>query len=35
VQARDGANRAELEAIITCAVPAWDKLASAPSHPVS
>jgi AcrR family transcriptional regulator len=32
VQARDGATRAELEAVITCAMAAWDTLASAPSH---
>ena len=35
VQARDGADRAELEAVITCAMAAWNTLASAPSHPVS
>ncbi|HMH93195.1 MAG TPA: hypothetical protein VK586_19185 [Streptosporangiaceae bacterium] len=29
VQARDGASRADLEAIITCAMAAWDALASA------
>jgi AcrR family transcriptional regulator len=29
VQARDGATRAELEAVITCAMAAWDTLASA------
>ena len=29
VQARDGASRADLEAIITCAMAAWDTLASA------
>src|SRR3954463_10275733 len=28
VQARDGATRAELEAVITCAMAAWDMLAS-------
>jgi hypothetical protein len=28
VQARDGASRAELEAIITCAMSAWDPLTS-------
>jgi AcrR family transcriptional regulator len=32
VQARDGANRAELEAVITCAMAGWDPLTSAPSH---
>jgi AcrR family transcriptional regulator len=32
IQARDGATRAELEAVITCAMAAWDTLASAPSH---
>lgn len=32
VQARDGATRAELEAVITCAMAAWDSLASAPLH---
>jgi len=30
VQARDGADRAELEAVITCAMAAWDTLTSAP-----
>jgi AcrR family transcriptional regulator len=35
VQARDGADRAELEAVITCAMAAWDTLTSAPSHQVS
>ena len=29
VQARDGASRADLEAVITCAMAAWDMLASA------
>lgn len=29
VQARDGADRAELEAVITCAMAAWDTLTSA------
>jgi len=29
VQARDGASRADLEAVITCAMAAWDTLASA------
>jgi AcrR family transcriptional regulator len=33
IQARDGADRAELEAVITCAMAAWDTLATAPSHP--
>jgi AcrR family transcriptional regulator len=32
VQARDGATRAELEAVITCAMAAWDTLTSAPVH---
>lgn len=32
VQARDGATRAELEAVIICAMAAWDTLTSAPSH---
>jgi AcrR family transcriptional regulator len=32
VQARDGADRAELEAVITCAMGAWDTLTSLPSH---
>jgi AcrR family transcriptional regulator len=32
VQARDGADRAELEAVITCAMAAWDTLTAAPSH---
>ncbi|MFE9099175.1 TetR/AcrR family transcriptional regulator [Actinomadura geliboluensis] len=31
IQARDGATRAELEAVITCAMAAWDALTSA--HP--
>lgn len=35
IQARDGAGRAELEAVITCAMAAWDTLTSAPAHPVS
>ena len=35
IQARDGATRAELEAIITCAMASWDTLTSAPSHPGS
>jgi AcrR family transcriptional regulator len=30
IQARDGATRAELEAVITCAMAAWDTLTSAP-----
>jgi len=33
IQARDGATRAELETVITCAMAAWDTLASAPPHP--
>jgi AcrR family transcriptional regulator len=32
IQARDGATRAELETVITCAMAAWDTLTSAPSH---
>jgi AcrR family transcriptional regulator len=32
VQARDGATRADLEAVITCAMAAWDTLTSAPAH---
>ena len=32
IQARDGATRADLEAVITCAMAAWDTLTSAPSH---
>lgn len=35
VQARDGADRAELEGVITCAMAAWDTLTSAPSRSVS
>jgi hypothetical protein len=35
VPARDGADRAELETVITCAMAAWDTLTSAPSLPVS
>ena len=31
IQARDGADRAELETVITCAMAAWDTLTSAPS----
>ena len=31
VQARDGATRAELETVITCAMAAWDPLTAAPS----
>ena len=31
IQARDGVTRAELEAVITCAMAAWDTLTSAPS----
>jgi AcrR family transcriptional regulator len=32
IQARDGATRAELETVITCAMAAWDTLTSATSH---
>ncbi len=32
LQARDGADRAELEEVITCAMAAWDPLNSTPSH---
>ncbi len=32
VQARDGATRAELESVITCAMTAWDTLTSMPAH---
>jgi AcrR family transcriptional regulator len=32
VQARDGATRDELEAVITCAMATWDALISAPAH---
>jgi AcrR family transcriptional regulator len=35
IQARDGADRAELQAVITCAMAAWDTLASASSQPMS
>jgi AcrR family transcriptional regulator len=35
LQARDGTDRAELEAVITCAMAAWDTLTSAPSHQAS
>ncbi|TDD91707.1 TetR/AcrR family transcriptional regulator [Actinomadura rubrisoli] len=35
IQARDGATRAELEEVITCAMAAWDTFTSTPSHPVS
>ena len=35
IQARDGAGRGELEAVITCAMAAWDTLTSAPSHQAS
>ena len=31
IQARDGASRAELETVITCAMAAWDTLATAPA----
>ncbi|HYN92431.1 MAG TPA: helix-turn-helix domain-containing protein [Pilimelia sp.] len=33
IQARDGADRADLQAVIACAMAAWDALTSAPSHP--
>jgi hypothetical protein len=33
VQARDGATRAELETVITCAMAAWDTLAFTPTPP--
>ena len=33
IQARDGATRAELESVITCAMAAWDTLTSTPSLP--
>ncbi|HEU5026953.1 MAG TPA: TetR/AcrR family transcriptional regulator [Spirillospora sp.] len=33
IQARDGATRAELEAVITCAMAAWDTLTPAPERP--
>jgi hypothetical protein len=32
IQVRDGATRADLEAVITCAMAAWDTLTCAPSH---
>jgi AcrR family transcriptional regulator len=32
VQARDGADRAELETVVTCAMAAWDTLATAQAH---
>lgn len=35
IQARDGADRGELEAVITCAMAAWDTLTSSPSHQAS
>ena len=35
IQARDGADRGELEAVITCAMAAWDTLTSTPSHRAS
>jgi hypothetical protein len=35
VQARDGASRAELETVITCAMAAWDTLATAPAAPTA
>ncbi|MEU9097949.1 hypothetical protein [Streptomyces sp. NPDC048361] len=31
VQARDGATRAELEEVITCATAAWDALVAPPA----
>jgi AcrR family transcriptional regulator len=34
IQARDGADRAELQAVVTCAMAAWDTLASASSQPM-
>ncbi len=33
IQARDGATRAELETVITCAMAAWETLTSVPSQP--
>ena len=35
MQARDGATRAELRMVITCAMAAWDALTCVPSHPAS
>lgn len=35
IQARDGADRTELEAVITCAMAAWDTLTAAPSQQMS
>jgi AcrR family transcriptional regulator len=35
IQARDGANRAELEAVITCAMAAWDTLTATSSRSAS
>ncbi|MEV0585323.1 TetR/AcrR family transcriptional regulator [Nonomuraea sp. NPDC050310] len=35
IQARDGADRAELEAVITCAMAAWDALAGPSARPSS
>jgi AcrR family transcriptional regulator len=32
IQARDGATRAELEAVVTCAMVAWHTLTTAPPH---
>jgi hypothetical protein len=32
VQARDGASRADLEAVVTCAMAAWDTLVPAAAH---
>ncbi|TYK50485.1 TetR/AcrR family transcriptional regulator [Actinomadura decatromicini] len=34
VQARDGATRAELEEVVSCAMAAWDALTAAPPQPV-
>jgi hypothetical protein len=33
VQARDGASRADLEGVITCAMAAWDTLGSGAAEP--
>ena len=35
IQARDGASRAELETVISCAMAAWDALAAAPAAPAA
>ena len=35
IQARDGASRAELETIVTCAMAAWDTLAAASTAPAA